>query len=308
MVLFKNDKRLLKANLHCHSTVSDGRLSPEALKEMYLQNGYQVVAFTDHDVLQSQQHLTDENFLAIDGCEYGISQKVPPHKCYHLCLYATRPGMAAPPLPSVPYGDMAALNAYLKDRTDEGFLVCYNHPHWSLQTHADYAGLENIFAMEIYNHNCEVADGCNGTHEQVYNEILRHRVTACGEKATPAPLFCVATDDNHNGEKDDSCGGFTYINSPTLHYTDVLEALARGNFYASQGPLIHEVRIEDGVLHVACSPASRIAVYSNLRSGYFCTGKNMTKASINLSGRDRFLRVAIRDEAGRNAWSNAYWL
>ena len=37
-----------KANLHCHSTVSDGALTPEALKELYTKNGYSVIAFTDH--------------------------------------------------------------------------------------------------------------------------------------------------------------------------------------------------------------------------------------------------------------------
>ena len=40
-----------KANLHCHSTVSDGRLTVGEIKAYYMQHGYSVVAFTDHDVL-----------------------------------------------------------------------------------------------------------------------------------------------------------------------------------------------------------------------------------------------------------------
>lgn len=39
-----------KANLHCHTTLSDGKLTPEEIKEAYKSRGYQVVAFTDHRV------------------------------------------------------------------------------------------------------------------------------------------------------------------------------------------------------------------------------------------------------------------
>ena len=38
-----------KANLHCHTTFSDGVLTPEQVKELYLANGYSIVAYTDHD-------------------------------------------------------------------------------------------------------------------------------------------------------------------------------------------------------------------------------------------------------------------
>ena len=35
-----------RANLHCHSTVSDGKKTPEELKEFYRSHGYSAVAFT----------------------------------------------------------------------------------------------------------------------------------------------------------------------------------------------------------------------------------------------------------------------
>ena len=37
-----------KANLHAHTTLSDGRLTPEQLKDFYLAHGYSIVAYTDH--------------------------------------------------------------------------------------------------------------------------------------------------------------------------------------------------------------------------------------------------------------------
>jgi hypothetical protein len=63
-----------KANLHCHSTYSDGELTPKQIKEIYLQQGYSIVAFTDHDILLSHQHLTDDKFLALNGLELEINE------------------------------------------------------------------------------------------------------------------------------------------------------------------------------------------------------------------------------------------
>ena len=38
-----------KANLHCHSTLSDGHLTPEQLKKLYKDNGYSILSITDHE-------------------------------------------------------------------------------------------------------------------------------------------------------------------------------------------------------------------------------------------------------------------
>ena len=42
--------RWLKCALHAHTTLSDGVLSPDALKDVYAAQGYDVLAITDHDV------------------------------------------------------------------------------------------------------------------------------------------------------------------------------------------------------------------------------------------------------------------
>ncbi len=44
----------LNADLHCHSVVSDGTLTPEALAERALVNGVQLWSLTDHDELGGQ--------------------------------------------------------------------------------------------------------------------------------------------------------------------------------------------------------------------------------------------------------------
>jgi len=50
---------ILNADLHCHSVVSDGTLSPEALAERAKTNGVELWALTDHDEIGGQQRAAD---------------------------------------------------------------------------------------------------------------------------------------------------------------------------------------------------------------------------------------------------------
>ncbi len=47
-------KSILNADLHCHSVVSDGTLTPEALAERAAKNGVELWALTDHDEIGGQ--------------------------------------------------------------------------------------------------------------------------------------------------------------------------------------------------------------------------------------------------------------
>ena len=50
---------ILNADLHCHSVVSDGTLTPEALAERAKTNGVELWALTDHDEIGGQQRAAD---------------------------------------------------------------------------------------------------------------------------------------------------------------------------------------------------------------------------------------------------------
>ena len=63
-----------KANLHCHSVISDGKLTPEELKECYMARGYSIVAYTDHAVFLPHNDLRDEHFLPLNGYELDFNQ------------------------------------------------------------------------------------------------------------------------------------------------------------------------------------------------------------------------------------------
>jgi len=299
--LFRGNKNIYKANLHCHTTLSDGSKSVEEIKKMYKEQGYQIIAYTDHDKLIAHTDLNEKDFLALTAVEYAINQTKPGHKCYHLNLYAPAQNVTnAPAPPTMTYDDIDAINQYIAERVSEGFLVSYNHPYWSMQSWADYHNLKGCFAMEIYNHGCEV-EGYYGYNPQAYDEILRE-----GNK-----LFCVSVDDNHNRNpaNSDSFGGFVKINSESLKYSDVMTALYNGDFYSSQGPEIFEIALDGNKLSVKCSPATLIVVYTDTRNCYIEKGHpTISQAEFQLSGNEQYIRVMCRDQDKKDANSNAYWL
>ena len=301
-----------RANLHCHTTVSDGSQTPEQIRDIYKAKGYHIVAFTDHETLKGQTHLCDKDFLAVNSVEMALSQPGdmpwPRKKCYHLNLYAMRQDMTQTPVhlhEAAAYDDIAAINKYITERTAEGFLVCYNHPYWSLQTFADYGNLQGCFAMEIYNHGCEVTDGYYGYHPQAYDEMLR--------QSHGRGLFCVSTDDNHNrgpagNPHIDSFGGWIWVDSPSLDYGDVMQAIARGDFYSSQGPEIYDYGVKDNLLTVQCDPCELITVYTQGRHCQIKTGTDMEHAEFTLKGDEGYVRVMCRNKYKKDANTNAIWL
>ena len=303
-----------KANLHCHTTLSDGAFTPQQVKEAYMEQGYSIVAFTDHRLYQHHRELDGPGFLALAGLEVDVAEASgkgwPWRKCYHLNLVdadpaAHAPQKAASPLPDCAYEDLEGLNRYIGEMGRLGFLVTYNHPYWSLQDWRDYSGLRGLFAMEIYNHGCE-HDGLYGFAPQAYDEMLR-----AGQR-----LFALATDDNHDRlplghPLNDSFGGFVMVAAHSLSYPAVIEALRAGRFYWSQGPQLRGVSIQGGELVVKTSPVEKIFVTVAGRDSYKAVaapGESLTQARFPLSGEEGWFRVQVRDGRGLFAGSNACFL
>lgn len=313
--LLPQEGSFYKANLHSHTTISDGRLTPEEDKEAYKSRGYQILAITDHRIYRNHQELDEEGFLTIPAVEVDINEVsserlYPEDRTYHINMFDARPDYKREEkergiCPERRYGDFEYMNGYFRKMQEMGFLICYNHPYWSMQCYDDYKGLKGLFAMEIYNHGCE-HDGLYGYNPQAYDEMLR-----LGSR-----LWCLATDDNHNcfGLDDalsDSFGGFTMIKAKELSHGAVMEALKKGEFYCSMGPAIRELYIEGNELVVKTSPVEKIYVMMDATRCYrevAAPGGTLTEARFALDGNEIYVRVQIRDGGGKYANSNAYFL
>ncbi len=307
-----------KANLHCHSTVSDGRLTPEELKKVYMEAGYSIIAYTDHSYLKGHNELTDDAFLALNGYELDVTEyESAIHRTCHFCMIARDPDnlnqVCVYPARYLPEGTVAdferhysgeAISAMMQAGRDAGFFVIYNHPCWSQERYPEYMSYHGMHAMEVVNFGC-VVTGWDDINDHVYDDMIRG-----GER-----IFCVATDDNHNcypqNSRDwDSFGGFTVIRADKLEYRTVTDALFAGQFYASQGPAIHDLYIEDGRVHITCSPADRIFLSTSRRKADICfaTEEPLTSASFLIPDGVTYIRLTVVDEHGDKAFTNAYFL
>ena len=304
-----------KANLHAHTTCSDGALSPTEVKQAYREKGYAIVAFTDHWHYGYHPRLADSSFLPIAAFEFDLTQQyVSPYgfasaKTWHLNFYDTRAETRkqyTPKRPDFAYGDTAALNAYIANMNADGFLACYNHPGWSLQTSEEYTRLAGLFATEVYNHNCE-QERAFGYEAYAYDDMLRsgHR------------LHCLCTDDNHNGvalhsEKSDSFGGYSMFKLPALSYEALFSAMREGAFYASAGPEIEQFYVQDDVVHIKTSCVNTICFST---AGRHCAmwkaphgSQGITEGSYAIREDDGYVRVTIEDACGKRAFTNAVYV
>ncbi len=329
-ILLDKNKPFYKANLHCHSTYSDGKLSVEELKTAYKQRGYSIVAFTDHEHIIDNSRLNDKDFLAITACEIAIKEfetqstlKNFDMRVAHLNFYALDPHNDITPCYSSVYDHYVTakvkplirfngeykrrysaegINEIIRIANEQGFLVSYNHPSWSLENAVDYLAYENLFAVEIYNTGC-VQLG-NGEDEHAFNDML-----FAGKR-----IFCTACDDNHNGKPfddpaSDSFGGCVYINADKLEYATIMQALQRGDFYASTGAQILSLVKESNRVRVETLPCQTITLITHGRrreTVHAKAGETLTGATFNVRDTDGFFRIRIEDFNGKKAFTQAY--
>ena len=320
-----------KANLHCHTTISDGKKTPEEVKEMYKNAGYSVVAYTDHDVLVPHDELCDDSFIALNGLEVAVKPiLVSPtpisSKTCHMCMIALKQDNKTQPLfnekyvhignsrnyiPLVKHSDTEppyeykytgeGISEIMQGYRDAGFFVTYNHPTWSQESYPEYINYFGMHAMEMFNGSCLML-GYDEYNHRVYDDMIK----------SGKHIFCIGADDNHNKPTlPDSVRAFTMINAKALTYDEITAALLRGDFYATEAPEIHELYYEDGKIHLECTPAREITVNCltrRCRHIWSENGEPITSVDIDIPDDAISFRVTVTDSAGYHATTSAYFI
>ncbi len=327
------DPRLpqFKANLHCHSTLSDGKRTPQQLVQMYRDRGYQVLAITDHEYPMDHSALSGPEFLLLTGYEVYIREhpegKYDPYLSeVHLNLFARDPHnqtliahdprycryLERTPNPAVTHAGSplprqyspAYINRFIADARQAGYLVAYNHPYWSLEQEADILAYEGLFSLEIANWGSLVENRLDYAGG-LYDRMLRRGRRLC----------CHSGDDNHNGRPEDhpqwdSFGAYTMILAPELTYGPVFSAMEQGQMYSSLGPAFREVSMEGSRIHIECSPVSFITVFTGSKKPlalHARPGQLLTQADFTVDDRALYVRVNISDSQGRCADTRAFF-
>jgi alpha-mannosidase len=66
-IAFETKRKMLKGGLHCHTTRSDGKLSPEDTMKLHKENGYDFLAITDHRVYNFKNFAPELDLVAFDS-------------------------------------------------------------------------------------------------------------------------------------------------------------------------------------------------------------------------------------------------
>ena len=182
--------------------------------------------------------------------------------------------------------------------SEAGAFVAIAHPEWNGVTPDDARMIDAADAVEIYNHGCHV-ESDRGYGVAVYDKLLSEgrRLTAC------------ATDDAHfHGP--DHFGGWVMVKAEANEPTALVSALKAGEYYASTGPELHDLRIEDDKVVVECSPAEHIIAIGANAASKVAHGDGLTRAELPLERfrKGGWVRAAVQDGAGKRAWTNPIWL
>jgi hypothetical protein len=161
----------------------------------------------------------------------------------------------------------------------------------------------------VWNAGCEleVGRGLSAVH---WDELLE------------AGRLCPATaaDDSHHPGYDSDLA-WTWVRAPSPSRDDVLASLAAGDFYASSGPRIEEVRVDGGVVEVACTPCRSVTLVSARSTGAAVHAGRLgyrhharllesdsegllVRGSLDFPSAARHVRVEVADAGGRRAWAN----
>ena len=133
------------------------------------------------------------------------------------------------------------------DRINEcGGLAMLNHPAWSLNPPEYIASLKGVFGAEVWNSVSTIP----------YNAIRADSSSLLDVAASRgADMFWLANDDVHFYGTD-FAHGWNMVQAEEKTAERVPAALAAGRFYATQGPVLHQV-VCDGK-HGTCAMLSRV--------------------------------------------------
>jgi hypothetical protein len=283
--------RWWKVAIHMHTTNSDGHRSPRAVVATYRRLGCHAIAITDHDKLTRVPGHRGRPLL-IPALE--VSGPVAPH-FLHLG--------AREPAGKIRLGAQKLQDA-VRAVNRLGGLAVIAHPSWSGLADADLLPLSGYLGIEIYNHVCDDLNG-RGRSVEKWDHLLERGRRVWG----------LAVDDAHfdrGGLRGAPGHGWIMVKAPRLGVRAVLDAVRRGSFYATRGPLIRSVSSAPGRLRITTSPADRVHLVA---AGCGSGGTRFARENGNRTGwtfefvKDRwnvtgYARFEVVDSRGRTAWSN----
>jgi hypothetical protein len=294
--------RWYKGNTHTHTLNSDGDSTPDDVVRWYREHGYQFLVLTDHNFLTSVDglnalHGADERFLVVKGEEVtsSVGEKA---------LHVNGLDVSRKVDPATGASVLEVLQRNVDGIRTAGGVPHINHPNfrWSI-TGDELRQVRNSKLFEIYNGHPQV-NGLGGGGvpglEEVWDAILSSGVL----------LYGVAVDDAHTFKQPGNPNvagpgrGWIAVRAPRLEARALLDAIERGEFYASTGVELEDLQVSPQRVHVAVKPAawSKYRVQFLGKGGRVLSESTEPVATYVPKGDEGYVRARVLESNGRMAW------
>lgn len=294
--------RWYKGNTHTHTLNSDGDSAPDDVVRWYREHGYQFLVLTDHNFLTSVDglnalHGADERFLVIKGEEVTDSFE-------EKSLHVNGLNVDAVVLPQGGTSVLDVLQRNVDAIRQANGIPHINHPsfRWSI-TARELQQVRNNRLFEVFNGHPQVNNlGGGGVPglEEAWDAILTGGTL----------LYGVAVDDAHTFKQPgnpDVAGpgrGWVAVRAPRLEVRAVLDALERGDFYASTGVELadYQVTSQQMTISVKATTFAKYRIQFVGKGGRVLREVTEPTATYTIRGDEGYVRARVLESNGRLAW------
>ncbi len=295
--------RWYKGNTHTHTLNSDGDSTPDEVVRWYREHGYQFLTLTDHNFLTSVDglnalHGADEKFLVMRGEEVTDDFGGKPIHINGLDVKTLVP----------PQGGTSVVDTIQRNvdaiRKAAG-IPHINHPnfHWAM-TPDELRQVQRTRLLEIFNGHPTVNNeggGASPSLEEVWDFLLSNGKLIYGIAVDDAHTFKQpwARDAARPGQ------GWVYVSAEKLSSPAILDALERGEFYASTGVELRSYQSDDKTitLTLKADRFTRHRVQFIGKGGRILKEELGNSATYQIKGDEGYVRSRVIDSNGGKAWT-----
>lgn len=326
-----NKLKWYRGNTHAHTINADGNVVPETVVRWYREHGYQFVFVTDHEYVADVTPLNalyggENRFLVLRGQEVTqmLADEQHPSGTRHAHINGL--GINRVVLPIGSEGNMwLARGSTMEDLFVRNFAAIraaggipqVNHPNleWSVKPQ-DLTKISGPFLLEIAN-AYPSANNLGGTDDSgdvaLSTEEFWDALLTRGQVA-----WAVGSDDSHdylnlddyNSERPGKA--WIVVRAPELTSANILDALLKGDFYASTGVTLTNyqasatsvaIMIKQPLNSRGKADDRRFTTRFIGKEGRVLTTVHGLNPTYAIRGDEGYVRAAIVDSNGMKAWT-----
>jgi hypothetical protein len=311
----------LKGQLHLHSDASgDSTTPPDDVVRWYAEADFDFIVFTDHNRIT--EHAGIDGMLVFPGIELtqNLERCDPPPEQGLSCLLHVN-GLFVDPalaqsLADLPRPDSVArkdLYLHALQTTDAlGGLAMLDHPNFHYAADGPLLtalAAEGLRFFEVANEAVDSSNDGDASHPST--EKLWDQVLTAGHE-----LYGIATDDAHHyydaaatrargevahvGDR-----GFVMVKADR-DATSIRAALQRGDFYASNGLLLRDVRLDGSVLRIEADE-NVTTTFIGDSGRILATARGKTAALDITKAGSAYVRARVVGPRRTIAWIQPHW-